>query len=161
MKESTFKLGQQERQILRVLQRDGRLSNVNLAERVGMSESPCYRRVRALEDSGVIDGYSARINQRSVGLQVTAFVLVTLEQPDDRKRAEFFAHVEAEEHVVECHAMSGSSDFLLKVVARNMDHFSELSMERILKFPGVKNIESNFSLKAVKEYAALPVFSNP
>jgi Lrp/AsnC family transcriptional regulator, leucine-responsive regulatory protein len=159
MKESAFKLARHEADILRTLQLEGRISNVDLAERVGLSESPCYRRVRALEDAGVIQGYSARVNQRSVGLQVTAFVLVTLEKPDDKKKTGFLAHVEAEDHVVECHAMSGSSDFLLKVVARSMDHFSALSMERILRFPGVKNIESNFSLKAIKEYSALPISS--
>ena len=157
MKKSTHKLDRQERDILRVLQLDGRISNVDLAERVSLSESPCYRRVRALEESGVIEAYSARINQRSIGLQVTAFVLVTLEKPDDRKTTGFLSRVEAEEHIVECHAMSGSSDFLLKVVARSMDHFSDLVMERILKFPGVKNVESNFSLRAVKEHSALPL----
>lgn len=151
-----MKLDRSEKEIIKLLQADGRMSNVELAESVGLSESPCYRRVRALEEAGVIEGYSARINQRSLGLQVTAFVLVTLEKQDDRKQKAFLAQVEAEEHIVECHAMSGSHDFLLKVVARSMDHFSELSMERILKFSGVKNIESNFSLKAVKDSGALP-----
>jgi Lrp/AsnC family leucine-responsive transcriptional regulator len=88
---------------------------------------------------------------------VTAFVQVSLDKQDDRKQRDFLASVEAEEHIVECHAMSGSHDYLLKVVARSMDHFSELSMQRILKFPGVKNIESNFSLMAIKESSALPV----
>lgn len=155
-----MKLDRAEKDIIRALQEDGRISNVDLAERVGLSESPCYRRVRALEAAGVIEGYSARINQRALGLQVTAFVLVSLEKQDDRKQKAFLAQVESEEHIVECHAMSGSHDFLLKVVARSMDHFSELSMERILKFAGVKNIESNFSLKVVKGSGALPVSSN-
>jgi Lrp/AsnC family leucine-responsive transcriptional regulator len=152
-----MKLDRAEKEIIRALQEDGRISNVELAERVGLSESPCYRRVRALEEAGVIEGYGARINQRSLGLQVTAFVLVTLEKQSDRVQKAFMDQVEAEEHIVECYAMSGSHDILLKVLARNMDHFSELSMERILKFPGVKNIESNFSLKAVKENTPIPV----
>ena len=143
--------------ILRTLQADGRISNVDLAERVGLSESPCFRRVKQLESANVIRGYSARLDQRALGLQVTAFVLVNLEKQDDSKQKGFLAAVEAEEHIVECHAMSGSHDYLLKVVARSMDHFSELSMERILKFPGVTNIESNFSLRAVKENIGLPV----
>ena len=159
MEEIFVTLDRSEKEILRNLQIDGQVSNAELAERVGLSESACYRRVKAMEDSGIIDGYGARINQRTLGLQVTAFVLVTLEKPDDKKKRGFLAHVEAEEHVVECHAMSGSSDFLLKVVARNMDHFSDLSMERILNFPGVKNIESIFSLKAVKENSPLPISS--
>ena len=146
-----------EAEILRVLQREGRISNVDLAERVGLSESPCFRRVRQLEEKGVILGYGARLDRRQLGLQVTAFVQVSLEKQDDRKQRAFLARVEAEEHIVECHAMSGSHDYLLKVLARSMDHFAELSMQRILKFPGVKSIESNFSLVEIKESSGLPV----
>ena len=146
-----------ETAILRVLQSRGRMSNVELAELVGLSESPCFRRVKSLEERAVISGYRAQLDQRALGLQVTAFVLLNLEKQDDRKQRAFLASVEAEEHIVECHAMSGSHDYLLKVVARSMEHFSQLSMERILKFPGVTNIESNFSLLAVKENAGLPV----
>lgn len=152
-----MKFDRAEKEILRALQSQGRMSNVDLAERVGLSESPCFRRVKALEEGGVIRGYSAQLDRRALGLQVTAFVLVNLEKQDDRKRKAFLAQVEAEDHIVECHAMSGSHDYLLKVVARNMDHFSELSMERILKFDGVTNIESNFSLVALKENVGLPV----
>ena len=152
-----MKLDRAEIEILQALQIDGRVSNVDLAEKVGLSESPCFRRVRGLEDAGVIRGYRASLNQRALGLQVTAFVLITLDKQDDKKQRGFLAKVEAEDHIVECHAMSGSHDYLLKVVARSMDHFSELSIQRILKFPGVRNIESNFSLMAVKEDGALPV----
>lgn len=150
-------LDRAEKQILHILQTEGRISNVELAERVGLSESPCFRRVRRLEESGMIDGYFARLDQRKLGLQVTAFVQVSLDKHDDRKQREFLARVEAEEHIVECHAMSGSHDFLLKVLAYSMDHFSEISMQRILKFPGVKSIESNFSLMAIKLSSALPL----
>ncbi len=150
-------LDRAEREILRVLQQRGRISNVELAEQVGLSESPCFRRVRSLEEQGVIHGYGARVDQRALGLQVTAFVQITLEKQDEKKQRDFLAQVEAEEHIVECHAMSGSHDYLLKVVARNMEHFSDLAMQRILKFAGVRNIESNFSLLAVKEYGALPL----
>jgi Lrp/AsnC family leucine-responsive transcriptional regulator len=152
-----MELDKAERDILRILQRDGRISNVELAERAGLSESPCFRRVKRLEENGLISRYSARLDQRKLGLQVTAFVQITLDKQDDRQQRDFLARVEAEEYIVECHAMSGSHDFLLKVVAASMDHFSELSMQRILKFPGVKNIESNFSLMAVKQDSALPI----
>jgi Lrp/AsnC family leucine-responsive transcriptional regulator len=150
-------LDRAEIDILRALQSEGRISNVELSERVGLSESPCFRRVRQLEERGIISGYAARLDRRELGLQVTAFVQVTLEKQDDRKQRDFLAQVETEEHIVECHAMSGSHDYLLKVVARSMDHFSDLSMNRILKFAGVKNIESNFSLLAVKEGGSLPL----
>lgn len=146
-----------EREILRALQANGRVSNVELAERVGLSESPCFRRVRQLEADGVIRSYSARLDQRALGLQVTAFVQVSLGQHDEDRQAGFLAAVEAEEHIVECHAMSGGHDFLLKVVAYSMDHFSELSMQRILKYPGVEKIESNFSLQEIKHRQALPI----
>ncbi len=149
-------LDRSEIEILRVLQGEGRISNVELAERVGMSESPCFRRVRKLEEGGLIRGYGARLDQRQLGLQVTAFVQVNLEK-DERKQREFLARVEAEEFIVECHAMSGTHDYLMKVLAYSMDHFSELCMNRILKFPGVRNIESNFSLRAIKEGAGLPL----
>ena len=150
-------IDRKEKEILHVLQAEGRISNVDLAERVGLSESPCFRRVKRLEESGLIKAYAARLDQRRLGLQVTAFVLVSLDQQDDKKQRDFLTRVEAEEHIVECHAMSGSHDFLLKVLAYSMDHFSELSMQRILKFPGVKNMESNFSLMAIKQSQALPL----
>lgn len=152
-----MKFDSTERKILTILQSEGRISNVELAARIGISESPCFRRVRALEESGVIAGYGARIDQRALGLQVTAFVQVSLDKQDDKKQQAFMAKVEAEEHIVECHVMSGSHDYLLKVVARNIDHFYELSVQRILTFPGVRDIESNFALQALKSAAPLPV----
>lgn len=149
-----------EQKILQVLQTNGRISNVELAKKINLSESPCFRRVHSLEETGVIIGYSARLNQRAIGLQMTAFVQITLDNKQDGKqKRDFLVQVEAEDHIVECHAMSGAHDYLLKVVARSMDHFSELLMQRILNFPGVRNIESNFSLQAVKEEGALPVYS--
>ena len=144
------------RQILRLLQAQGRLSNVDLAERVGLSESPCFRRVKQLEQSGLIRGYAAVVDQRLLGLEVTAFVLVNMEKQPDAATEAFIAEVQAEEHIVECYATSGSHDYLMKVVARNIDHFSELCMQRILKFPGVMHVESSFSLKDIKHSRVLP-----
>jgi len=146
-----------ECQILRLLQLDGRMTNVQLAERVGLSESPCFRRVKQLEEAGVISGYAARVDQRRLGLPVTAFVQVTMERQPDRATDAFLARVREEEHIIECHAMSGAQDYLMKVVARSIDHFSELCMDRILKYPGVLHVESAFSLKVVKQARALPV----
>ncbi len=145
-----------ERQILRLLQTDGRMANVTLAERIGLSESPCFRRVKRLEEAGLIRGYSAIVDQRRLGLEVTAFVLVTMEKQPDAATEAFIAEVEAEEHIVECYATSGSHDYLMKVVARSIDHFSELCMQRILKFPGVMHVESSFSLKEIKHSRVLP-----
>jgi Lrp/AsnC family leucine-responsive transcriptional regulator len=145
-----------ERQILRLLQANGRMSNVELADHIGLSESPCFRRVKQLEQSGLIKGYAALVDQRLLGLEVTAFVLVTMEKQPDAATEAFIAAVQAEEHIVECYATSGSHDYLMKVVAHNIDHFSELCMQRILKFPGVMHVESSFSLKEIKHSRVLP-----
>lgn len=144
-----------ERHILRLLQREGRLSNVDLSRQVGLSESPCFRRVKRLEDSGLIQGYAALVDQRLLGLTVTAFVQVSLERQPDTTEG-FIASVAAEEHIVECHATSGGHDYLMKVVARDVAHFSELCMERILRFPGVRHLESSFSLREIKHSRVLP-----
>ena len=145
-----------ERQILAALQRHGRLPNVELADRVGLSESPCFRRVKNLERRGVIQGYAAKVDQRALGLTVTAYVHLTLEKRPEQ-RTDFHQRVQDEPHIVECHAMSGSHDYLMKVVARDMDHFSELVMGSILRYPGVSNVESSFSLAEIKQSRALPV----
>lgn len=149
-------LNKQEKMLLKVLQEQGRISNVELAEQVGMSESPCYRRVKSLEGAGVITGYGAKVDRRKLGLQVTAFILVTVESQEDDRLKEFFDAVSTEDLIVECHAMAGAHDYLLKAVAKSMDHFSDLVMKRVLKIPGVKNVESNFSLRVVKEGAPIP-----
>lgn len=151
-----MKLDEHERQILRQLQLRGRISNVELAQQVGMSESPCFRRVKQLEEAGIITGYAAIVDQRKLGLLVTAFVQVIMERQNDEQMRAFAECVQAEEHIMECYAMSGGHDFLMKVVARNIDHFSELCMQRILKFPGVKNVETSFNLKEVKHSRVLP-----
>lgn len=151
-----MKLDHTERRILRLLQDNGRMSNVDLAEQVGLSESPCLRRVRQLEKSGLIKGYAAMVDQRLLGLEVTAFVLVTMEKQPDAATEAFIAAVQAEDHIIECFATSGSHDYLMKVVARSIDHFSELCMQRILKFPGVMHVESSFSLREIKHSRVLP-----
>lgn len=152
-----MKIDRYERQILALLQREGRLPNVEIANRIGISESPCFRRIKAMENSGLIDFYAAKLDQRLLGLQVTSFVLVSLDKVNDAKSKKFLQQVADEEYIVECHAMTGAYDYLMKVVARNMDHFSDLCMDTILHFEGVTNIESQFSLKVVKENAGLPV----
>jgi len=146
-----------EEQILANLQENGRMSNVQLAELVGLSESPTFRRVKLLEETGMIRRYVALLDQRQLGLQVTAYISVRMEKQPDREQHDFHRCVEAEPHIVECHAMSGAYDFLMKVVARDMDHFSELCMQEILKYPGVAHVESSFSLKAIKSSHALPL----
>ncbi len=149
-------LSNAERQILELLQNNSRISNAKLAEHVGMSESPCFRRVKHLETEGLIKSYVAVVDQRLLGLDITAFVQVTMKDQTSYDEGVFAQCVKSEDHIIECHAMSGGYDYLMKVVARNMDHFSEIAMEHILKFPGVKTIESSFNLKEMKNSHALP-----
>ncbi len=149
-------ISKKEKDILRILQHNGRISNAELAQQVGLSDSPCFRRVKQLESSGLITGYAATVDQRKLGLEVTAFVQVTMENQTEADTEKFIDCVAAEDHIVECFATSGSHDYLMKVVARNIDHFSELTMRRILKYPGVKNVESSFSLQEIKNNRALP-----
>ena len=150
-------LDKTEKDILKILQTSGRISNVELAGKVGLSESPCFRRTKQLEENGTISAYTAILDQRQIGLQVTAFIQVSLNKQNEEETVEFLKKVAAEEHIIECHAMSGAYDYLLKVVTRNMDHFSELVMRQILKYPGVQDLESHFSLKENKLSRALPI----
>ena len=151
-----MKIDDAEKAILSCLQEDARMTNAELARRVGLSESPCFRRVKSLEKSGIIARYAARIDRRKVGLPVTAFVEVTMARQSDKATQDFLRRVRAEPHILDCHAMSGAYDYLMKVVARDMDHFSDLCMKRILKFPGVSNVQSSFSLDEVKVDSVVP-----
>ncbi len=144
------------RWMIALLQDNGRLPNVELANRVGMSASSCLRRVRNLERDGVIKGYTAVIDGRALGLTVAAFVWVTVEKQPDARTEAFHARVREEAHIVECHAMSGAHDYLMKVVARDIDHFSALVMQGILKYPAVLHVESSFSLGEIKHSRILP-----
>ena len=132
------------------------MSNVELAALVGLSESPCFRRVRNLEARGVIRGFAASVDPRALDLRVTAFVLVTLDKQSDTRRGALHDRIRDEPHIVECHAMSGHHDLILKVVARDIDHFSELVLQGILRYPGVLHVESSFSMSEIKDSPALP-----
>lgn len=152
-----MKLDSADRKILRQLQAEGRLPNVELASRVGLSESPCLRRVRRLESGGVIKGYRAEVDPRKLGLDIIAFILVNLNQTSEADSEKFFAAVQREPSIIECHAMTGNYDYLLKVAAANLEAFADIAMQRILHFPGVSGISTGFVLKAVKTGGGLPV----
>lgn len=146
-----------EQKILSILQDNGKTSNVQLAEAIGLSESPTFRRVKQLEETGVIQSYVALLDHRALGLQVTAFVSVRMDRQPNDDWTDFHDRVAEETHIIECHAMSGAFDFLMKVVARDMDHFADLVMQEILKYPGVAHVESAFSLRPIKQSHKLPI----
>ena len=145
-----------DRRILAELQRDGRMTNQDLSERVGLSPSPCLRRLRQLEAEGVIARYVALIDPVMVGLPVTAFIRVRLHQQDDHHLARFEAAVAGFAEVMECYLMTGDSDYLLRVVVPDLEAYERFVMD-FTKIVGIAQIRISFALRAVKQGTALPV----
>lgn len=146
-----------DRRILEKLQTDGRLTNVELAAAVGLSTSPCLRRVKQLEDEAVIVGYAARLDRRKLGLDILAIVEVQLERHGDETADAFRAAIRADKAVVACFALTGASDFLLTVVTPSLDDFATFTLKRLLAMPGVKDVRSSFVLETVKDGQGLPL----
>ncbi|NQU62088.1 MAG: Lrp/AsnC family transcriptional regulator [Rhodospirillales bacterium] len=146
-----------DRRILEALQRNGRLTNVELAKESGLSQSPCLRRIKILEDKGIIEGYRAVLNRERVGLGVTVFVSINLQFHSDKDAAVFTDATVKLPEVIACHNVSGETDFLLEVVAQDLRTYSELVLTKLLALPGIKDIRSNFSMKTVKSPAPLPL----
>jgi DNA-binding Lrp family transcriptional regulator len=138
--------------ILAELQANGRMTNVELARRVGISAPPCLRRVRALEEAGVITGYRGLVDPRALGLAVVFFVFIQLDQQTEAELAAFGARVAGWKAVRECWTLSGETDFLLKCIAPDLDAFQTLVAE-MTATPNVRNVRSSLALKAVKDDA--------
>jgi DNA-binding Lrp family transcriptional regulator len=143
--------------ILDRLQRDGRLSNAKLAEQLSLSETPCWRRVKRLEELGVVEGYQAILNRRKLGFGVMAFVQIACSQHGEDATAAFEAIIQACPNVLACHNTTGEADFLLQVVARDLDDYSRFVDKVLRKLPGVSSIRSNLSLRELKASNRLPV----
>ena len=150
-------LDRTDRRILEQLQADARLSNQELAERVLLSPSPCLRRVRALERSGVIQRYAAMLDPLRVGLELLAYVSVKLEKRGKMPVDQFTRAVQSWPEVITCFSMTGDMDYLMRVQVENLAHYSRFIMDKLLKQPGVIDIRSNFVLERVKETSALPL----
>ena len=146
-----------DRRILGALQRNAKLSNVQLAEEVGLSPSPCLRRVRLLEEAGVIRGYHAELDRSKSGLGLTVFVGVKVERHHDASANAFRAAVIDLPEVISCHVVSGESDFLLQVVLPDLASYEDFLFSTLLKLPGVSDIRSNFAISTVKSQTALPL----
>lgn len=154
---STVKLDRTDRRILEVLQRNGRIANVELARQVALSPSPCLRRLQRLEETGVIDGYTAILNPERLGLTLRAFVNVSLDKREAQATDAFKRAVQEWPEVSECYAMTGEMDYLLRVVVTDLQHFSRFVMEKVLRHPGVLDVKSSFALEEVKRTTVLPV----
>jgi len=142
--------------ILTELQKDGRLSNVQLAEKVGLSESACLRRVRQLEQSGIIDRYVMLIDQTAIGKPGTVFVRVTLEGQQQEKLQSFEEEIGKVRDVLECYLMSGDTDYLLRVIVRDNEDYMRIH-NRLTGLPGVLRVQSSFALKTVVKKTELPL----
>ncbi|OWJ63888.1 Lrp/AsnC family transcriptional regulator [Inquilinus limosus] len=143
--------------ILRELQADGRLTNVELADRAGLSPSPCLRRVKALEAAGVIRGYHAALDREALGLGLTVFVGVKVMHRPAEATPTFWEAVQTLPEVITCHLVSGEADFLLQVVVPDLAAYERFLLGTLLKLPGVTDVRSNFAIKAVKPDARLPL----
>lgn len=146
-----------DRRILAALQRDGRLSITDLAAEVGLSQTPCARRLARLEALGVIEGYAARIDQARLGLPVSIFIWVELEKQSKDAIDAFERAVKAFDRVMECHLMTGSRDILMRVVAADLADFDRFLEERLMRVPGIRAMRSSFALRAMVKRQVLPV----
>lgn len=151
-------LDQYDRRILEILQADGRLANQELADRIGLSPSPCLRRVRALEEAGVISGYRAQVDARKLGLTLMALLHISMDKHTPERFANFEKKVAALPEVLECLLVTGQeADYQLKVVVRDMDAYQDLLLNRITRIEGVTGVHTSFVLRRALDKAALPV----
>ena len=150
-------LDRYDKAILAELQADGRISNVQLAARVNLSESACLRRVRALEDAGYIDGYVALVNQARAGIPGDVFVFIALNREVESELAAFEQAVRELPEVMECFLMTGEFDYLLRVVVADMADFERLHRDSLTRLPGVARVNSSVAIRTVQKKTALPI----
>jgi Lrp/AsnC family leucine-responsive transcriptional regulator len=144
-----FDLDKFDCHILNALQSDGRMTNSELAERIGLSPSPCLRRVRRLEAAGVISGYFALVNPDAVGLAVSAFVRVRLDRQDDRHLADFESAVAEFPEVMECYLMTGEADYQLRILVESLEQYEHFLRYRLTRIGGVSAVTTSFALRSV------------
>ncbi len=143
--------------MMALLQQDGRLSNAKLAAELSISETPCWRRLKRLEEDGVIEGYQALLSRRKLDLGVLAFVHLSVTQHGEAVTGEIERAILAADNVLTCHNVSGDADFMLTVVAKDLDDYSRFVETTLRKLPGVSAIRSTFSLREIKASNRLPV----
>ena len=146
-----------DKSILRALQQDGRISNVQLAQTVNLSESACLRRVRALEDAGLIERYVALLDQKAIGLTGTVFVHIALRREEQSELAAFEKAVKDVPEVMECYLMTGESDYLVRVACRDPADFERLHSQHLTRLPGVARVQSSLALRVVRRSTELPI----
>jgi Lrp/AsnC family leucine-responsive transcriptional regulator len=153
-----MELDRYDSQILNILQADGRISNQELADRIGLSPSPCLRRVRALEEGGLIVGYRALLDAKALGLTLMALIHISMDQHTPERFSAFEAAVAGIPEVMECLLITGqAADYQLKVAVKDLDAYQELLLKRITGIPGVSGVHSSFVLRRVVDKTAFPV----
>jgi Lrp/AsnC family leucine-responsive transcriptional regulator len=156
-----MQLDRYDRQILRLLQENGRLSNQELADRIGLSPSPCLRRVRALEEAGILTGYRAMVDAKTLGLSLMALIHISMDQHTPERFEGFETAIKDIPEILECLLITGQdADYQLKAVVRDMDAYQELLLNRITRVPGVTGVHSSFVLRRVVDKTAVPVDGN-
>ncbi len=151
------KMDNQDRQILRLLQGDAKISSQDLADQVNLSVSPCWRRVRKLEDAGIIEGYATLLNRRNLGLNTLAFVHVSLLEHTEAAIKIFDNFVSEQDQIIECCSVTGADDYLLKVVAEDPEGLENFLMQKMLRLGIVRSSTTNFVLRQKKYSTALPL----
>ena len=158
MNDDNNKLDRTDRRILELLQENGSLSNLELAEQVGLSPSPCSRRVKALEDSGLIQGYRALLDARKLGLDLLALVNISMDRHTPERFDNFESRVRACPEVLECYLITGqSADYVLKVIVRDMQHYQEFLLGTLTRIDGVSGVHSSFVMRKVVDRTSLPL----
>ncbi|MDO7843030.1 Lrp/AsnC family transcriptional regulator [Sphingomonas immobilis] len=148
-----------DRRIMDLLQSDGRMTNVELAERVGLTAPPCLRRVRALEEAGAIRGYHAELDPAALGYPITVFAMVSLRSQAEADLAAFEDHVATIPEVRECHMLNGEIDFILKIVAADLKSFQEILMTHLTPAPNVTSVKTSLTIRTAKALPGIPVRS--
>lgn len=154
---SSHTLDKTDFRILHHLQNHGRISNIELADAVGLSPSPCLRRVKALEERGIIRRYAAIVDARAVGLPITILVNVSLHSQERKTLEQFETRIAAYREVMECYLMTGSFDYLVRVVVPDLESYEHFLAEKLTRIPGVANIQSSLTLKQVVYKTELPL----
>jgi len=152
-----MKLDAVDLKILKILQEEGRVTNVELAERVGITAPPCLRRVRALEEAGVIRGYHAAVNNEAVGYQITVFALVSLKSQAEADLQNFERQVREWPMVRECHMLNGEIDFILKIVAHDLSEFQSFLTSQLTPAPNVESVKTSLTIRASKDAPGVPL----
>ena len=146
-----------DRRILSVLQKEGRITNADLSERVNLSPSACHRRVQQLEEAGFIDKYVALLNTRRMGKPTTVFVEITLQSQAEELLDAFEREVARVPDILECHLMAGTADYLIKIMAEDTEDFARIHRQHLSRLPGVRQMQSSFALRTVVQTTALAV----